>query len=146
MNKLILAAALVLSASASASSIRYGSVTFRKSSMWVPANKTCVKNGYIFHKTKTALPVEVCEGTSESENNCPIVMKAIIPQPVVDTFVRYEDCSGSEDDRNCTAVPYTVNQSSVNVYSVSSGDSETETVIGRYTIPACANTPDVDAN
>lgn len=138
-------AALMCANAAFAGTVRYESVTFREMGAWVPANKTCVRGGYIFHKTKSTLPVCVETGSGDS-SKCEYVEKAIIPQPVVDSnFVRY--VGGNSEGKYTTPVTYTVDQSVKNIYEVTrtSGDRETERVIGTYKIPACKTAEDIDA-
>jgi hypothetical protein len=148
MKALFLAMSLLVSASALASGpyTRVESVIFAGSSMYVPANKTCISNGFIFHKTKTTLPVRVCEGASDSESACKLVEKAIVPQPVKGTFVRYENCQGRDQDRNCTAVAYTLDQSKKSIISYRNDDDAGGTIIGTYVIPACKTAAKVPAN
>jgi hypothetical protein len=148
---MMFALSLFVSASALAGGnpyTRVESVIFAGSSMFVPANKTCISNGYIFHKTKTALPVRVCEGNSDSDSNCKWVAKAIVPQPVKGTFVRYENCQEDSNGnaRNCKAVAYTLDQSKKSIISYRNDNDSTGTVIGTYVIPACKTAAKVPAN
>lgn len=141
----VLAALMCANAAFAGTTIRYESVTFRETSAWVPANKTCVRGGYIFHKTKSTLPVCV-DVSNGDDSRCEWVEKAIIPQPVVDSnFVRY--VGGNSKGDYMTPVTYTLDQSVKNIYEVrsNSNGSDTERVIGTYKIPACKTAEDIDA-
>jgi len=138
----LLAVLLTATTASAASSIVYESVTFRESAMWVPADKTCVRGGYIYHKTRTTLPV--CVDVNSSQ--CEMVEKAIIPQPVIDpNFVRYE--GGNDEGAGEYPVTYTVDQSTRKIFEVRSNNSgsDVQKVIGTYTIPACRTADDIDA-
>ena len=138
MKVLLLMAALFTTAAANAD-LRYESVTFRASSAWVPANKTCIKDGNIYRKA--GMSVTVCASEKENGQCTKYAQKALAPQPVVDT---YTVCVSEKENGTCTEYgTLTSNQSVKNVYK-SAGDKEV--VVGKYKIPACATAGSVSAN
>lgn len=146
MKVLGLLAAVLFVSTASADFIRYGSVTFQGNSAWIPANKTCINaEGFIVSKSGYVSKT-VCRGNSD-RGDCTTVKEAVVPQPVMSTFVRYEGGHNGRSDSLTNPVEYTVDQSVQPIYRETHRENgSSSTVIGYYAIPACGSTPPVPAN
>jgi hypothetical protein len=146
MKTLVIISALLLSTSAFAKTV-VGSVYFKGSSAYVPANYLCINDGYIVKKNGNQTTKKVyCK--NDNTSSCEFVTVALIAQPVVDTFTRCDSNEKVASNHDCdsTAVEYNSDQSSVPVYDVQkSGDSESYNIVGSYSIPACASGQPVPA-
>lgn len=143
MKALVLIASALFAFTASAGEYsKPASVLFQSASTYVPATKVCRDGDVLKHKTKATIEVEYCnESDSGSKSNCKVVSK-VLAQPVVSTAVRCAEFKGG-DDNNCAAwESYTLNQSSVNIWTYNSkkdaNDGDGGRITGKYTIPACA--------
>jgi len=59
MKKLLMVSMLMFASSAFAGEVTsFGKIVFQSASSYVPANKVCQSNGYLYHKTKRAVVIE----------------------------------------------------------------------------------------
>lgn len=145
MKNLIAIAALVLAGSAFAGEYtNYSRVLFQSASTWVPANKVCQANGFLYHKTKDSIPSYECTGSNDS--SCTVVGYKPLVQPMNSAK---DVCVEFRSDRCVAYAPTAFDQTTytVSVYSSYSAFDKNSTPKSQatYAFPACKGTGEVIA-
>lgn len=120
----------------------YGRIHFQKASTWVPANKVCQQDGYLYHKTKDFVQPS-CTGKD-------VVAGCTAPKALIQPMNSTKTVCVESSRNFCkkTAVrPYNQGTVTVKVFASQIAWDKNQMPIDtyKYTVDYCGSAPDVPA-